>query len=234
MTEPSSDPRQTSLPLCVLIPAGPGEMEIARVTDLLQACAAYSSLPLCAVIINDGNDAAALERAGSSRGIPTTVRPNARRGEGDWWQGGLCMAMLEALLWIAEHCPCRGVLRIDSVALVINPFAGQLVALFEADPLVGIVGNSDTPTGAPQPPGHPMTAMLYWKSKRASHDRERKKIIFSFWGWRRRIRHLIGRARQNGYVLGEWCQGGVYGLSPAFLARLREDPAFARPRDFLH
>ena len=35
------------LPLCVLIPAGPGEAEIARISDLLEACAADANLPLC-------------------------------------------------------------------------------------------------------------------------------------------------------------------------------------------
>ena len=233
MTDSFSATTASPLPLCVLIPAGPGEAEIARVTDLLEACAAYADLPLCAVIINDGNDAAALQRAGSTSGIATDVLPNARRGEGDWWTGGLCMAMLDALLWIARNRPCRGVLRLDSDALVINPFASQLVALFEADPLVGMVGNGDSPTGAPPPPGHTHTAMLYWKSKPVSYDRERQKIIFSIWGWRRQIRLLIRRARQNRYVLGDWCQGGAYAVSPAFLTRLRDDPAFVRPSDFL-
>lgn len=222
------------LPLCLLIPAGPGETEVARVTDLLEACATYSDLPLHAVIINDGNDAAALERAGDAVGIPTTVLPNARAGRGHWWSGGLCMAMLDALLWIARECPCRGVLRLDSDALVINPFAHQLVDLFEADPLVGMVGNCDSPTGEPTPTGHNLTALLYWRSKPVSHDREQRKIIVSLWGWRRRIRRLIRRAVRNGYPLGDWCQGGAYAVSPTFLARLREDPTFARPRDFLH
>jgi Glycosyl transferase family 2 len=231
---PSVTPAAPSLPLCLLIPAGPGPEEIARIADLLEACAAYSDLPLSVVIINDGNDAAGLEQAGRAQGIPTTVRPNARDGHGNWWTGGLCMAMVDALLWIARHRPCCGVLRLDSDALVINPFARQLVALFQADPFIGMVGNGDTPTGAPPPTGHSLTAMLYWKSKPVSHDREHKKIIVSLWGWRRRIRRLIHRAQQNGYVLGDWCQGGAYAVSPTFLARLREDPAFASPGDFLH
>jgi hypothetical protein len=221
-------------PLCLLIPAGPGAEEIARVADLLEACAAYADLPLCAVIINDGNDAVALELAGRAVGISTTVRPNARQGRGNWWTGGLCMAMVEALLWIARHRPCCGVLRLDSDAMVINPFARRLAALFEADPGIGMVGNGDTLTGEPPSPGHSLTTMLYWKSKPVSRDREHGKIIFSFWGWRRRIRRLIHRAQRNGYVLGDWCQGGAYAVSPALLARLQEDPALARPRDFLH
>ena len=233
-TNSSLAPTASALPLCILIPAGPGEAEVARVADLLEACATYSDLPLRAVIINDGNDASALKRAGTAAGIATDVLPNARDGKGDWWTGGLCMAMVDALLWIARNCPCRGVLRLDSDALVINPFASQLVALFEADPLVGMVGNSDSPTGELPQPGHNLTALLYWRSKWVSHDREQGKIIFSFWGWRRRIRLLIQRARQNGYVLGDWCQGGAYALAPEFLARLSADPAFARPDDFLH
>lgn len=221
------------LPLCLLIPAGPGPEEIARVADLLEACIAYSDLPLVAVVINDGNDAGLLAQAGLTRGVPTTVRPNARHGRGEWWTGGLCMAMLEALLWIARHQPCCGVLRLDSDAMVINPFAGELVRLFKSDPRIGMVGNGDTATGAPPGPGHSLTTMLYWKSKRVSHDREHGRIIVSLWGWRRRIRRLIHRAQRNGYVLGDWCQGGAYAVSPAFLARLREDPVFAHPGDFL-
>ena len=228
---PSSPP--PALPLCILIPAGPGEAEIARVTDLLDACAAYTDLPLSVVIINDRNDPAALEAAGRAHGIPTTAIPNARQGRGEWWLGGLDMAMIDALLWIARHRPCVGVLRLDSDALVINPYASHIAQIFARDPLIGIAGNYDSHDGLPVPPGHIMTTRLYWRSKLVSHDRELKRIIFSFWGWRRRFRLLIHRAQSNGYVLGHWCHGGAYALSPAFLHRLAADPFFARPRDFL-
>jgi hypothetical protein len=225
---------EADLPLCILIPAGPGGAEIARAEDLLEACAAYADLPLCAVIVNDGNDAAALEQAGRRQRIATTVLPNARHGEGLWWCGGLGMALVDALLWIARNRPCRGVLRLDSDALVINPCAAGIAEFFLRDPGIGLLGNFDSADGLPVPAGHIMTTRLYWRSKRVSHDRELKKLLFSFWGWRRRIRLLIQRAVRNGYVLGDWCQGGAYALSPEFLRRLAADPFFARPRDFLH
>jgi hypothetical protein len=47
LTDSFSVPSSSPLPLCVLIPAGPGEAEIARVSDLLEACAADADLPLC-------------------------------------------------------------------------------------------------------------------------------------------------------------------------------------------
>jgi hypothetical protein len=225
---------QVPLPLCLLIPAGPGEVEIARISDLLEACAAYTDLPLSAVVINDGNDAAALEQAGRARSIVTTVLPNARKGEGHWWSGGLSMALVDALIWITRNLPCCGVLRLDSDALVINPYATQIAETFAGDPTIGILGNFDSVTGLPVPPGHIVTTRLYWRSKRVSHDRELKKLIFSFWGWRRRVRQLINRASQNGYALGDWCQGGAYALSPEFLRRLSADSAFGQPRGFLH
>jgi hypothetical protein len=224
---------QASLPLCILIPAGPGATEIARVSDLLEACAAYADLPLSVVIINDGNDAAALQSVAGRRAA-TTVLANARKGEGQWWSGGLCTAMVDALLWIARNLPCRGVLRLDSDALVINPFASRIAEVFVRDPVVGMLGNFDSASGLPVPAGHIVTTRLYWRSKRVSHDRELKKLIFSFLGWRRRIRLLIHQARLNGYVLGDSCQGGAYALSPEFLRRLAADPRFARPRDFLN
>jgi hypothetical protein len=224
---------EAHLPLCLLIPAGPGAIELARVSDLLEACAAYADLPLCAVIINDGNDAGALEHAGRMRSIATTVLTNARNGRGNWWSGGLSMALVDALLWIARNRPCRGVLRLDSDALVINPCAARIAGFFIRDPDIGMLGNFDSVSGLPVPAGHIMTTRLYWRSKRVSRDRELKKVILSFWGWRRRIRLLINRAVRNGYVLGDWCQGGAYALSPEFLRRLAADPSFARPRDFL-
>ena len=233
LSEPSSA-APVNLPLCVLIPAGPGPAELARVTDLAAACAAYTDRPLAFVIINDSNDAFALEQAGRATGFATTVRPNARAGEGDWATGGLSMAMLDTLQWIARHVPCCGVLRLDSDALVINPYAGEIAGIFARDASVGLLGNFDSASGRPVPPGHIMTTRLYWRSKRISHDREQKRFTFSFWGWRRRTRHLIKRAQSHGYILGDWCQGGAYALSPEFLRRLAADPAFARPRDFLH
>jgi len=228
---PSSVP---PAPFCLLIPLGPDAAELARLEDLMDACLAFADLPLVAVIINDGNDADAIQRIGHARGLPTTVRPNARRGRGNWWVGGLDMAMIDALGWIAVNQPCCAVLRLDSDALVIGPYAHLIASHFAADPTLGMMGNFDSPTGARRAPGHAVTTRLYWRSKRVSHDRESKRIIFSFWGWRRRIRLLIRRAMQHGYVLGDWCQGGAYALSPELLRRLAADPFFARPREFLH
>lgn len=230
---PSSLSSSPALPLCLLIPAGPGAAEIARVADLLAACAAYADRPLCVVILNDCNDAAALAAAGQAQGLPTTVFPNARAGRGEWCFGGLSMALLDALLWIARHQPCCGVLRLDSDALVINPCAGAIASIFSHDPTIGLLGNFDSASGQPVPPGHIMTTRLHWRSKWIAHDRELKKITFSFWGWRRRIRRLIQRAKAQGYVLGDWCQGGAYALSPEFLRRLAANPTYARPVDFL-
>jgi hypothetical protein len=220
-------------PLCLLIPAGPGSAELARIGDLMDACIAYADTPLCAVVINDGNDPAALERIGDARDLPTAVLPNARAGRGEWWSGGLCMAMMDALLWIARHRPGSPVLRLDSDALVIGPYARLIASHFDRNPDIGMMGNFDSPNGAPVPAGHIVTTRLYWRSKRISHDRELGKVLFSFWGWRRKIRLLIGRATTNGYVLGDWCQGGAYALSPIFLRRLAADRFFARPADFL-
>lgn len=220
-------------PLCLLIPVGPGPAELARIGDLMDACLAYADMPLCAVTINDGNDPAALAALGTARGLPTTVLPNARDGRGNWWSGGLCMAMMDALLWIARHRPGSAVLRLDSDALVIGPYARLIASHFGKNPDLGMMGNFDSPSGAPVPAGHIVTTRLYWRSKRVSHDRELGKFLFSFWGWRRKIRLLIGRATRHGYVLGDWCQGGAYALSPDFLRRLGADPFFARPADFL-
>ncbi len=223
----------TDRPLCLLIPAGPGGPEVTRVVDLLAACAAYADLPLAAVIVNDGNDAAALGQAGRAAGIPTTVRPNARHGQGVWWTGGLDVALVDALRWIANHQPCAAVLRLDSDALVINAFAREVAATFARDASLGMMGNFDSPDGAPLPPGHPHTARLYWRSKRLSYERDLHRPILSLWGWRRRMRLLINRAQRHGYVLGDSCQGGGYALSPGFLQRFAADPFFGRPLDFL-
>jgi hypothetical protein len=227
-----ASPAGAPLPLCVLIPAGPGQAEIARVSDLLDSCAAYADLPLTVVVINDGNEAASLQRA-ARRWASTTVLTNARHGKGHWWSGGLCTAMVDALLWIARNRPCCAVLRLDSDALVINPFASRIADVFACDPAIGLLGNFDSASGLPVPAGHIVTTRLYWRSKRISHDRERKRLILSFWGWRRRIRLLIRHARGNGYVLGDSCQGGAYALSPEFLRRLCADTRFTRPRNFL-
>ncbi len=231
----AGSPRENAgpLPLCLLVPAGPGPEEIHRLADLMEASARFATLPFFAVIINDGNDADALQAACGRQGVSAVILPNARRNRGDWWTGGLCMGMLDALLWIGRNTRCSGVLRLDSDALIINPFARELCAIFAGDPTIGIVGNYDSPTGAPAGFGHLMTSRLYWRSKWVSRDRENHKFIASFWGWRRRLRRLIKAAQTQGYPLGEWCQGGAYALSPSFLARLVADPRFSRPEDFL-
>ena len=237
----------TPLPLCLLVPFGPGPRELSRLDDLVEACLTYADLPLHFVVVNDGNDPAALARLAARHGVALTVRTNPRCGAGDGWMGGLAVGSYQAatfhlithgafkaLLWIARNLPCAAVLKIDTDALVINGFARQIADIFAADATLGMAGNFDTLTGVPVPSGHIITTRLYWRSKRVSHDRELRRITFSLWGWRRRIRLLIQRAVRNGYVLGDWCQGGAYALSPVFLQRLAADPAFARPLDFLH
>jgi hypothetical protein len=234
MNTAHSKVEKSCFPLCLLVPAGPGPEEVARIADLMEAAAHYSNLPLCAVIINDANDGEALRLAGTNQGIPTYVLPNARNGRGEWWTGGLCTAMLAALQWIGRNLCCCGVLRLDSDALIINPFASQVRALLSANPKRGIVGNFDSATGAPVGLGHLMTTRLYWRSKLVSLDRENGKLITTFWGWRRRMRHLIHSAQAQGYPLGSWVQGGAYALSPQFISRMVHDRRFDEPDDFIH
>lgn len=232
---PAPGAGRAEYPLCILVPFGPNPRELARLDDLMDACLCYADHPLHFVIVNDGNDAAAIARLGEVHGVATDVLRNPRAGRGNGWTGGLTVGELDALLWIADHRPCAGVLKLDTDALVINPFATAITELFASDPTIGLAGNfeSRNGAGAPRGPGHSMTATLYWRSKRLSHDREHKKLLLSLWGWRRRIRLLINRACANGYPLGDWCQGGAYALSPEFLRRLSADPAFARPLDFI-
>ena len=100
----------------VAIPVGPSEADAGRARDLLDSLRAHEPRARRIVLVDD-----ALEPREWPEGV--TAIPNPRNGRGIGTLGGTCTATLAALAWAHENAPGAWVMRLDSDALVIGPFA---------------------------------------------------------------------------------------------------------------
>ncbi len=220
--------------IALLMPVGPGPAEVDRLRDALASFDHYVAEPAVAVLL-DGDPA--------PRDLPSAVGPlsrttlepvhtpppakrtTPRRGK------GICPAVLAGLKHIAQsHLEVDFVLKLDTDALVIGPFAGRVRKYFLEHPGIGLIGAHDrTPAGEKRPLAEGAAAVrqllatpldvlhpIVWLRQRLNPDL-------------RLIRGHIAAARGNGYTFGEHCQGGGYALSHEALLRLRDMHFLARP-----
>jgi glycosyltransferase involved in cell wall biosynthesis len=126
-----------------LIFVGPGDPDAKRLKRLLESLLRYEPTVQTIVIIDDRsgqNFEAIVPAAATDR---TVILPNPRNGRGYWWQGGLCVGLTEGLRWIGENRTVKFVVRLDTDALVISPFASRVSDAFDADPKIGLLGTWD-------------------------------------------------------------------------------------------
>jgi hypothetical protein len=133
--------------------------------------------------------------------------------------------MIHAWAEVSRRGPYDFALKVDTDALVINPFASRLVTFFEQHPRVGMVGSFlRFPDGSTRP-GIENWA---WRMRRACRlgfgpgglSREPASFPASFARIMRR-RRLLARARRHGYKEGEHVLGGSYAISRGVLERWR-------------
>ncbi len=137
-----------------------------------------------------------------------------RKGEGQGVWGGLAEGILLGLDRIATCEPDASmVLKIDTDALVIGPFADKADQFFSDHPNVGLIGLYDRHcSGEPRSFWPWNRAMLNYAlpigTARTPTGRRRLRWqMFNNFGRQRRI---LRRARANGYAWGEHCLGGAY------------------------
>jgi hypothetical protein len=109
----------TDLPHVVVIPAGPGEAQLGRVADLVDAIARHEPRAPAAILVVDDEP---------PRRFPAgvTVVPNPRNGRGIGTLGGTCAATFAGLAWAHANHPGAWVLRLDTDAAVIGPYAARV------------------------------------------------------------------------------------------------------------
>jgi hypothetical protein len=166
------------------------------------------------VIVNDehtGRDD--LVAAAGPLADRTTVIENPRDPAADGWSEGVLVGIASGLAHLVEHhADLDWVLRMDSDALIIGPFADAISTRFASDPTIGMAGtylhDADgnvrdfRRTGVPVRRLHMPVSL--WKAQRT--------VKTSLYGVGRERRRVIEAARRNGYQWGEHCQGGAYAM----------------------
>ena len=215
----------------VLVGIGPGEREINRLADLLDSLFVYEPTTPWVLLVDDGREDRSLAGRFST---PSTceltsifnARPLKRRQRlGS--KGGLTSSILLGLDWIARNKHPLFVLKVDTDSLVIGPFAKTICEVFMAEPSVGMVGEYRSSMEA----GRRFRDFARWVSYLGRRSRLRIWMNFhqSLFGRSKTVRRHILRARREGYIDGEYCQGGGYALSGEAIRKMKkagclEDP----------
>jgi hypothetical protein len=209
----------------VLVPVGPGAEEEERLRALLDSVFAHEPDTGHVVLVDDGPSdralAAAVEVPDTCR---LTVLSNPREGKGVPTLGGLCCATVAGLRHLALGTDARFVVRLDTDALVIAPFARRLDVAFGERPGVGALGSYETVCNGHVrqfPAWEPALRRLARRVSVWRHPARRGRFLqLALAGRRGRVREEILAALANGYRWGEHCQGGGYALNRPALDRM--------------
>jgi hypothetical protein len=224
----------------VIVPVGPGPLQAERLLDLLDSLRHYE--PEAAFHLYLLDDEADL-RSGLApvRGTqPFTVVPNPRKGLGNGWAGGLSVGMLTMYKRVLDdRVPFEFVLRLDTDALVIAPFAQRIREVFHQSPCPGVIGSvrylrepeqvrRDTVAvgRALDKLSRPLTL---WRRTPVGPPLLQAALLPGS----RLIRKVILQARSRGYRVGEQCCGGAFALPFSTLETLAIAGFLQRPMAWL-
>jgi hypothetical protein len=191
----------------VAIAVGPDPKEIDRVEDLIDSLSAYEKGPWTLVMVDDSeSDRALSDRFKTPPRCKAISVPHPKRGQSLKYRlgKGICTAILTAYAWIARNSrESRLILKLDTDALVIAPFAEQVRAKLDANPDVGMLGAFDLSPG-----GERRDFSVHFKTMQCIYQPPSP------------IQEHIRAALANGYRFGEHCLGGAYAIAGALLQRM--------------
>jgi hypothetical protein len=233
-------------PFAVVVPVGPHSSELWRAIELVKSLLFWEPLVAWCVFLDDdvrGRGLSDLAIFPASCKAITLLNP--RQGSGIGWSGGLMAGMLAALDWIRANTDAQFVLKIDTDALVIAPFAMAVSTHFSDSPESGLVG-------AYGPSCNPAIRALvdytlecklvrvHRLLKPATFDGDPNQSGCNDNGFFRvpierlrsfdQIRPFIRAALKNGYSTSEYCQGGAYALPRRTLDRMADAGCFDSQR----
>jgi hypothetical protein len=215
------------LPHVVVIPAGPGEAQLGRVADLASAIARHEPHAPAAILVVDDDPA---------RRFPAgvTAIPNPRRGRGIGTLGGTCAATFAGLAWAHANHPGAWVLRLDTDADVIGPYAARVEA--RLTPGDGILGSCHITCNGERRD----------VSQIAREVRRHARPVWAFAhpprrGWvglvrpaEPRTRAIIRAARAQGYAPGEHCIAAGCAITPALIEAIALRGWLERPERYIN
>lgn len=218
----------------VVIPCGPGPQEVERLQDTIDALLHHE--PGCGrvLVLNDGNS----ELPGLALPRECEVLEHPRKGRGWGWGGGLLFGELHAFeRLLREDAGLSFVLKLDTDALVIRPFAQALATQFAEAP-AGLIGSRIAKD--PLPPGKTTAPHSYFAAKVAKlrapiglWRKPRPHLRLALRGAHRRIAQLYEEAEAKGYLPGELIEGGALAFSGRCLRALADRGVLAMADDFL-
>lgn len=218
----------------LLMSIGPGAAEMGRMQDFLDALFFWEPSVKSLVFIDDAVEPRFLDKQfflPSGLRVHSIHHPRKGQGQGVW--GGLAEGILLGLDRIAGHEPDASmVLKIDTDALVIGPFADKANRFFAGHQQVGLIGLYDRHcSGAPRSFWPWNRAMLNYglpigTARTPRGGRRLRWQVFNEFGRQRRI---LRRARANGYLWGEHCLGGAYLLRADAVRDMHRHGLFGAP-----
>lgn len=206
---------------------GPGDREVRRADDVIASILHHEPGIDSILLVDDAPHERDLSAVLGRRRPQVSVTANPRDGGGHGLWGGLAAGMLHGYGWLQREVRPDVVLKLDTDALVISPFAGR-VADALSDPHVGMVGTfSQHCDGRPREldrwdfrvrrrrfPVRPF--------REGDQATGRLRLRHSLWGDSAVLRRRIAAARRNGYGYGEHCLGGAYAVPGRFLDRMAD------------
>ncbi|MDB5294058.1 MAG: hypothetical protein JWO31_41 [Phycisphaerales bacterium] len=209
----------------VVLACGPTDAEIERVADVLESVFHYEPGTRWVAVIDSGEEDRNLAARFAKSPGTTLVgirNPKPGRANGQW--GGLCVGVLAAYQWVVRHTDARFVIKYDSDALTINPFAAPMFQALADNPLSGVFGSYLRDCNGYTRDYRGMAGLMKRLHRLAlteyQPNRFGRRFPLALFGRPKTIRDQIARALANGYHFGEHVQGGAYGVSRELLNRM--------------
>ena len=210
--------------LTTLTLVGPGKEEVERLGKMLKSLSLFSKNLDEIVLIDDQLEPRGLDKLyPAPSGARVTALLNERKGRGPGILGGACTGLLQGLRHVASKPVVGPVLKIDTDALVINPFEKKIERLLKEEPELGTAGvvalNCD---GSPRD-WEPFAGIIKQLGKLLPlkpHALLARRVAWSRAG--STLRRVVQQARRNGYPWGEHSQGGSYLISASLINRMHQ------------
>jgi hypothetical protein len=211
----------------IIIPVGPSGRDVDRAGDVLDSVLAYEpETPLVLFIDDGGRD----RRLNEQFRAPATCRLvnifNTRKGRGIGETSGLAAGMLLALAWLQANARCGFVMKLDTDALVIAPFAEKILRALASRPDVGMVGLYDRACDGEVRDQSSFRKMLgklaspfaVWRNPPSRWG----YVTVHLWGRGAKIRRQIAEAIRAGYRPADFILGGAYAFTGEAVRRTAE------------
>lgn len=207
-----------------VMPVGPGDREVARLRDMIDALAHHEPHRGTLVIVDDVPEPRGVEDLPVPDTLRAVVLPHRRTAVRTFRKGiGVCAPVMTGFAWVARHLDVSFALKFDTDSLVIAPFSDRVAALFERHPDVGMAGAyARSPGGGRRDWSHhgrPIRALARHPALHALLRRPAPAPSEAM----RHVRALVAAARRHGYVAGEHCLGGGYAIAGRTLRAMAAD-----------